>query len=61
MIVLSGGLAEAGAEFVDRVRAAYKKYTWTKLPNPVQIEKASAGYDSGIIGAAAQCRISQST
>ncbi|OQR85787.1 glucokinase [Achlya hypogyna] len=53
MIVFSGGLAEAGEPFMQRIRDAYTKYTWTKLPNPVVIEKASVGYDSGIIGAAA--------
>ncbi|KDO29200.1 hypothetical protein SPRG_19875 [Saprolegnia parasitica CBS 223.65] len=53
MIVFSGGLAEAGEPFMQRIRDAYNKYTWTRLPNPVVIEKASVGYDSGIIGAAA--------
>ncbi|ETV73806.1 hypothetical protein, variant 1 [Aphanomyces astaci] len=53
MIVLSGGLAEAGEAFIQQIRDAYTKYTWTKLPNPVIIEKASVGYDCGIIGAAA--------
>ncbi len=56
MIVLSGGLAESGNDFIQKVKDSYLKYSWTKLPNPVKIEKASAGYDSGIIGAAAQCR-----
>ncbi|KAH9162550.1 hypothetical protein LEN26_000878 [Aphanomyces euteiches] len=53
LIVLSGGLAESGEPFIQAIRHAYKKYTWTKLPNPARIEKASVGYDSGIIGAAA--------
>ncbi|RHZ00660.1 hypothetical protein DYB37_003912 [Aphanomyces astaci] len=53
LIVLSGGLAENGEYFIQAIRDAYTKYTWTKLPNPVRIEKASVGYDSGIIGAAA--------
>ncbi|TMW60679.1 hypothetical protein Poli38472_000721 [Pythium oligandrum] len=53
MIVLSGGMAEAGEMFIQLVRASYLKYSWTKFPNPVIIEKASAGYDSGILGAAA--------
>ncbi|ETV73807.1 hypothetical protein, variant 2 [Aphanomyces astaci] len=35
MIVLSGGLAEAGEAFIQQIRDAYTKYTWTKLPNPV--------------------------
>ncbi|KAF0696525.1 Aste57867_12718 [Aphanomyces stellatus] len=53
LIVLSGGLAENGEQFIQDIRDAYTKYTWTKLPNPVRIEKASVGYNSGIIGAAA--------
>ncbi|GLD91734.1 hypothetical protein PINS_up000267 [Pythium insidiosum] len=57
IIVLAGGMAESGERFLELVRKAYRKYTWTKLPNPVKIEKASAGYDSGIIGAAANARI----
>ncbi|ETW01956.1 hypothetical protein H310_06485 [Aphanomyces invadans] len=52
LIVLSGGLAENGEQFIQDIRDAYTRYTWTKLPNPVRIEKASVGYDSGIIGAA---------
>jgi glucokinase len=52
MIVFSGGVAEAGEPFLERIREAYHKYTWTKLPNPVRMKKASVGYDAGIIGAA---------
>lgn len=36
LIVLSGGIAEAGEAYFERVRAAYNKYTWTKFPNPVR-------------------------
>ncbi|KAJ8566835.1 hypothetical protein ON010_g6286 [Phytophthora cinnamomi] len=56
LIVLSGGIAEAGETYIEQIRRAYAKHTWTKFPNPVRIEKASAGYDSGIIGAAAVCK-----
>ncbi|KAF4325019.1 hypothetical protein BBO99_00000589 [Phytophthora kernoviae] len=55
IIVLSGGIAEAGETYIEQIRCAYAKHTWTKFPNPVHIEKASAGYDSGIIGAVAVC------
>ncbi|OWZ24853.1 Glucokinase [Phytophthora megakarya] len=57
IIVLSGGIAEAGETYIEQIRRAYEKHSWTKFPNPVRIEKASAGYDSGIIGAVAVCRI----
>ncbi|KAE9114219.1 hypothetical protein PF010_g9789 [Phytophthora fragariae] len=56
IIVLSGGIAEAGETYIEQIRRAYAKHTWTKFPNPVRIEKACAGYDSGIIGAAAVCK-----
>lgn len=36
MIVLSGGVAEAGDVFLQEVRASYAKYAWTKFPNPVR-------------------------
>ncbi|KAG7400267.1 hypothetical protein PHYBOEH_006404 [Phytophthora boehmeriae] len=55
IIVLSGGIAEAGEAYIEQIRCAYAKHTWTKFPNPIRIEKASAGYDSGIIGAVAVC------
>lgn len=53
IIVFSGGIAEAGEMYIDKIRLAYAKYTWTKFSNSVRIEKASAGYNSGIIGAVA--------
>lgn len=53
IIVLSGGIAEAGETYIEKIRLAYAKYSWIRFPNPVRIEKASAGYDSGIIGAVA--------
>ncbi|KUF76145.1 Glucokinase [Phytophthora nicotianae] len=56
IIVLSGGIAEAGETYIEKIRRAYAKHTWAKFPNPVRIEKASAGYDSGIIGAVAVCK-----
>ncbi|POM61448.1 Glucokinase, partial [Phytophthora palmivora] len=42
IIVLSGGIAEAGETYIEQIRRAYDKHTWTKFPNPVRIEKASA-------------------
>ncbi|CAI5712095.1 unnamed protein product [Hyaloperonospora brassicae] len=56
VIVLSGGIAEAGETYINQIRQAYAGHSWTKFANPVRIEKASAGYDSGIIGAVAVCR-----
>ncbi|UIZ26619.1 hypothetical protein KXD40_002012 [Peronospora effusa] len=56
IIVLSGGIAEAGETYIKQIRLAYAKHSWTTFPNPVRIEKAGAGYDSGIIGAVAVCK-----
>ncbi|CCI39352.1 unnamed protein product [Albugo candida] len=53
LILFSGGLAEAGNFFVDLIRKAAVKYSWTKFPNRVSIKRSSTGYDAGIIGAAA--------
>lgn len=36
MIVLAGGLAEAGDVFVEQVTQSFAKYAWTKFPNPVR-------------------------
>lgn len=40
MVVLSGGMAEAGDIFLQEVRASYSKYAWTKFPNPVRTQAA---------------------
>ena len=54
IIVLSGGVANEGENLLGRVRNYMKSFSWgmKKMPE-VQIEKASLGYDSGKIGAAA--------
>jgi hypothetical protein len=36
IIVLSGGIAEAGETYIEQIRRAYAKHTWTKFPNPVR-------------------------
>ncbi len=53
VIVIGGGLAEAGAVLFDRVRAAYREQTWTVAPPALNIVPAQLGYDAGVIGAAA--------
>eukprot|EP00123_Amoebidium_parasiticum_P019398 comp25017_c0_seq1/m.46935 comp25017_c0_seq1/g.46935 ORF comp25017_c0_seq1/g.46935 comp25017_c0_seq1/m.46935 type:complete len:321 (-) comp25017_c0_seq1:532-1494(-) len=56
LIVFAGGMTRAGDFLFDRLRKAYSKYAWTKLPNNVQIVGAEVGDDSGIIGAAAMAK-----
>lgn len=34
--MLSGGIAEAGETYIEQIRRAYAKHTWTKFPNPVR-------------------------
>eukprot|EP00123_Amoebidium_parasiticum_P022646 comp9179_c0_seq1/m.4326 comp9179_c0_seq1/g.4326 ORF comp9179_c0_seq1/g.4326 comp9179_c0_seq1/m.4326 type:complete len:318 (-) comp9179_c0_seq1:556-1509(-) len=56
LIVFAGGMSRAGDSLFNRIRKAYYKYAWTKLPNNVQIVAAEAGDDSGIVGAAAMAK-----
>ena len=53
VIVIGGGLAEAGDALFDRVRGAYREQTWSFAPPALNIEPAQLGYDAGVIGAAA--------
>lgn len=53
LVVLAGGMTNAGDFLFDKIRAAYAKHAWTKLPNNAKIVGAEVGDDSGIIGAAA--------
>ena len=51
-VVLGGGLAQAGAFLVDRVKEQVRRRTW-KMHNDVpDIVLAQLGYDAGVIGAA---------
>lgn len=53
VIVIGGGLAEAGDALFDRVRKAYRDQTWSFAPPALNILPAQLGYDAGMIGAAA--------
>lgn len=53
VIVIGGGLAEAGDALFDRVRKAYREQTWSVVPPALNIVPAQLGYDAGVIGAAA--------
>jgi len=56
VIVLTGGLAQAGAPLFDAVNKAYLRHTW-KLGSKVRIIPAQAGYETGVIGAAYFARL----
>lgn len=54
IIVLSGGVANEGDNLINRVKDYMNKYHYGMKNAPIpEIKKASVGYDSGKIGAAA--------
>lgn len=53
MIVFAGGMILAGDFLFDRIRAAFKRHSWTIVEDRVEIVPAKLGNDAGVIGAAA--------
>jgi glucokinase len=53
MIVFAGGMTLAGDFLFDRIRAAFKRHSWTIVEDRVEIVPATLGNDAGVIGAAA--------
>lgn len=53
MIVFAGGMTLAGDFLFDRIRAAFKRHSWTIVADRVEIVPATLGNDAGVIGAAA--------
>lgn len=53
LIVLAGGMVQAGGVLLDRVRAAFASHSWKMAPDRVRIVPTEMGGDAGIIGAAA--------
>lgn len=51
VFVVGGGLAQAGAFYLDRVRATYEKYLRGGYPMP-ELLPAALGGEAGVIGAA---------
>jgi glucokinase len=51
-IVLSGGLAEAGAILLERVRDEFRARRWTLAEDSPSIEPSQLGGDAGVVGAA---------
>lgn len=52
LVVLGGGMAEAGEAWLGRVRGAVRAAEWRILPPALSIEAARLGNDAGWIGAA---------
>lgn len=51
-ILLGGGMSEAGAFLIDRVRIHVEQQRWSLHDDTPTIQLASLGYDAGVIGAA---------
>lgn len=51
IIILGGGVAEAGAEFINRIEQMVKQYTLHSIAKHLKVVKANLNLDSGIIGA----------
>lgn len=49
MIVLAGGLAEAGDVFIEKVIQSFNKYAWTKFANPVRPHVIHFGVNSLVV------------
>lgn len=56
LIVLGGGLIQAGSHLLEPVRRHFDTYTWSMAPDSPRIELATLGGDAGILGAAALAR-----
>jgi len=51
-IVLGGGLGNAGAQLLDRVKAYFRRHTWSLHADAPEIVLSQLGSDAGVIGAA---------
>jgi glucokinase len=51
IIIIGGGVAEAGAEFIQRIEQVVKQNTLKSLSKKLKVVKAELNLDSGIIGA----------
>lgn len=58
VVVLGGGLINAGATLLDPVRTCFDELSWKIAPDAPKIVLASLGTDAGVIGAAALARAS---
>ena len=52
LVVLAGGLTNAGAQLLDPLRAHFERLSWKIAPDAPRIAPATLGTDAGTIGAA---------
>lgn len=57
VIVLGGGLIDAGDQLLRPVREAFERLTWKIAPDRPEIRLATLGGQAGMIGAAALARV----
>lgn len=50
-IILGGGVAEAGAEFIKRIEQVVRQYTLKPIARELKVIKAELNLDAGIVGA----------
>ncbi len=51
IIIIGGGVAEAGTEFIQRIEQVVKQYTLKSIAKKLKVAKAALNLNSGIIGA----------
>ncbi len=51
IIIIGGGLAEAGTEFIQRIEQVVKQYTLKPIARKSKVVKAELNLDAGIVGA----------
>ncbi len=51
IIIIGGGLAEAGTEFIQRIEQVVKQYTLKPIARKLKVVKAELNLDAGIVGA----------
>jgi glucokinase len=56
LVLLGGGMAEAGPQLVGATRRHFDRCRWTCLPDVVELRQAALGQEAGVVGAAATVR-----
>lgn len=61
LIVLGGGLVNAGADLLEPVRQQFGRFQWRMCPDFPRIELATRGEQAAVFGAAALARVTMAT
>jgi len=52
IVVIGGGVADGGTNFIDKVAEVIKKYAFEPATSNLRVTRATLGNDAGFIGAA---------